>query len=316
MKLVAINACAKINLGLAVLGKRSDGYHELRTVYQSIALADRLEVLVTHGPREVRLETSGFPVPAGRQNLAARAAEAALQELRLRARVSIFLEKRIPPGSGLGGASSDAAAVLRAVLSLSGRELPMGRLLHLAAALGSDVPFFLIGGRALGLGRGEEVYPLPESPRRYCVVFFPGQGMDTAEAYRRLRRPRLTPPSASPTIELFCGAVNESAREEAGSDRRVGPSVPKLANDFEPLLFREFPELARVKRALFEAGAEQASLSGSGSAVFGLFRDRATARAAAELLQARGKQVFLTRTFARREFAAQFPQPGNSAADP
>ncbi|MBF8305659.1 MAG: 4-diphosphocytidyl-2-C-methyl-D-erythritol kinase, partial [Acidobacteria bacterium] len=131
MKVITIQACAKINLGLAVLGKRRDGYHELRTVYQTIALADRLEVRMTPGPRDVRLETSGFPVPAGRQNLAARAAEAVLKELRLQARVSIFLDKRIPPGSGLGGASSDAAAVLRAVLSLSGREVPMGRLLHL-----------------------------------------------------------------------------------------------------------------------------------------------------------------------------------------
>jgi len=315
VKVVAIQACAKINLGLAVLGKRGDGYHELRTVYQTIALADRLEVRVTPGPRAVLLETSGFAVPAGRQNLAARAAEAVLKELRLRARVSIFLDKRIPPGSGLGGASSDAAAVLRAVLSSSTRELPMGRLLHLAAALGSDVPFFLIGGRALGLGRGEEVYPLPESAPRHCVVFFPGQGMDTAEAYRRLRRPRLTPLSASPTIEVFCGAVNASARKEAGSGRGVGHAVPKLENDFEPLLFREFPELARVKRALLQAGAEFASLSGSGSAVFGFFRDRATARAAAQSLRTRGKQVFLTRTIARREFQAQFPRPGNRAVE-
>jgi 4-diphosphocytidyl-2-C-methyl-D-erythritol kinase len=303
VKSVALQACAKINLGLTILGKRGDGYHELRTVYQTIALADRLEVAMNRGPREVRLETSGFLVPAGRQNLAARAAEAVLKELRLQARVSISLDKRIPPGSGLGGASSDAAAVLRAVLSLSGRELPIARLLHLASALGSDVPFFLIGGTAVGLGRGEEVYPLPENALRHCVVFFPGQGMDTGEAYRRLRRPKLTPLSASPTIEVFCGAVNESGRV-----------VRQLANDFEPLLFREFPELARVKRALLKAGAEFASLTGSGSAVFGLFRDRATARVAAQSLRTWGKQVFLTRTMARREFQAQFPRPGNRAA--
>ena len=162
---------------------RPDGYHELRTVFQTISLADRLEVRLSPGRREVRIETTGFEVPTGKSNLAARAAESALAELKLRARVEITLDKRIPPASGLGGASSDAAAVLRAVCLLAGRTLPRtlpeDRLLRLAAALGSDVPFFLYGGRALGLGRGEEVYPLPEGPRLHCVIFFPGEGMGT-----------------------------------------------------------------------------------------------------------------------------------------
>ena len=314
MKQVALKAYGKINLGLAVLGRRPDGYHELRTVYQSIARADRLEVRLTAGPRQVHLETSGFPVPGGRENLATRAAEAVLKELKLRARVLLFLDKRIPPGSGLGGASSDAAAVLRAVLSLSGRQLPLQRLLHLAAALGSDVPFFLFGGRALGLGRGEEVYPLPEGPARHCVLFFPGQGMNTTEAYRLLRRPRLTPLSASPTIELFCSAVNEGARTEARPDRGVSRARLQFENDFEPLVFREFPELAQAKKILQEGGAAVASLSGSGSAVFGLFREYVAARRAAQQLrdgEGRDKQVFLTRTISRREFQAQFPRPGN-----
>ena len=314
MKQVALKAYGKINLGLAVLGRRPDGYHELRTVYQSIALADRLEVRLTAGPRQVHLETSGFQVPGGRENLATRAAEAVLKELKLRARVLLFLHKRIPPGSGLGGASSDAAAVLRAVLSLSGRQLPLQRLLHLAAALGSDVPFFLFGGRALGLGRGEEVYPLPEGPARHCVLFFPGQGMNTTEAYRRLRRPRLTPLSASPTIELFCSAVNEGARGKGGSGRPFDQGSNRLGNDFEPMVFREFPELAKAKKILQEGGAAVASLSGSGSAVFGLFREYVAARRAAQQLregEGRDQQVFLTRTISRREFQAQFSRPGN-----
>jgi len=317
VKQVALKAYGKINLGLAVLGRRPDGYHELRTVYQSIALADRLEVRLTAGPRQVHLETSGFPVPGGRENLATRAAEAVLKELKLRARVLLFLDKRIPPASGLGGASSDAAAVLRAVLSLSGRQLPLQRLLHLAAALGSDVPFFLFGGRALGLGRGEEVYPLPEGPARHCVLFFPGQGMNTTEAYRRLRRPRLTPLSASPTIELFCSAVNEGARGKGGSGRPFDQGSHRLENDFEPLVFREFPELAKAKKILQEHGAAVASLSGSGSAVFGLFRDQAKARRAAQQLrdwEGRDQQVFLTRTIARREFQAQFRALAGRAA--
>ena len=304
MNSVAWKAYAKINLGLVVLGRRPDGYHELRTVYQSIGLADHLEVTLRAGPRRVHLETSGLAVPEGSQNLAARAAETMLEELNLRARVSVVLRKRIPLGSGLGGGSSDAATVLRAISYLSKRTVPAERLLRLAAALGSDVPFFLYGGRALGLGRGEEVYPLPEEPRRCCVLFFPGRGMDTVEAYRRLRRPRLTPLAASPTIELFSSRVNE-----ARGNRWSGPGHHGLENDFEPLVFREFPGLARVKETLRQAGAEVATLSGSGSAVFGLFQNYSTARRAAQQLRGQSGRVVLTRTISRREFQAQSVRP-------
>jgi 4-diphosphocytidyl-2-C-methyl-D-erythritol kinase len=252
VKRIVLKARGKINLGLAVLGRRQDGFHELRTIFQTISLADLLEVRLSPGRREVRLEVTGFEVPTGKSNLAVRAAEIALAELKLRARVEITLEKRIPPASGLGGASSDAAVVLRAVCLLAGRRLPGNRLLRLAAALGSDVPFFLYGGRALGLGRGEEVYPLPEGPRCHCVVFFPAEGMSTAEAYRRLKRPPLTPQTAGPrikkidwrqreSIEQFCGAVNESAESSSGAKRLRGGSYSKVGNDFEPPVFRKFP---------------------------------------------------------------------------
>ncbi|MBI3933682.1 MAG: 4-(cytidine 5'-diphospho)-2-C-methyl-D-erythritol kinase [Acidobacteria bacterium] len=294
MRSIALKACAKINLGLSILGRRADGYHELRTIYQSISLADRLEIRFTRGTAGVRLDaTGGYRVPAGRQNLAVRAAEAALQELGLRRQVIISLDKRIPPSSGLGGASSDAAAVLRAVVHLSGKRLPPHRLLHLAADLGSDVPFFLLGGRALGLGRGEEVYPLPEMPRQHVVILWPGEAMNTAEAYRLLDiardRPRLTAVRTRPTIELFCGQAARSA-------------VPILANDFEPLLFRRLPRLAEAKRVLLLRGAEMASLCGSGSALFGLFPDAAKARRAAQELESTGATVFLARTVSRKEF--------------
>jgi 4-diphosphocytidyl-2-C-methyl-D-erythritol kinase len=238
----------------------------------------------------VGLETSGFAVPAGQENLAVRAALAMRKELRIRRGIRIVLKKRIPPGSGMGGASSDAAAVLRAALSLSRQSLPGERLLHLAAELGSDVPFFLIGGRAIGVGRGEEVYPLPEPPRRSVVILFPGDGMSTAEAYRLLQRPRLTASGARPTIELFCG-------------RAVEGGAPQLANDFELLLFERLPQLARAKRHLLQHGAESASLTGSGSALFGLFEDPAKARRAADALRNLGAManVFLARTISRRE---------------
>ena len=305
MRSISLKAYAKINLGLAVLGRREDGFHELRTVYQAISLADDVAVSLARSPAEVAVELSGFAVPGGEQNLAVRAARVMQKQLELRSGIRITLNKRIPPGSGLGGASSDAAAVIRAVLSLSGKSLPPERLLHLAAGLGSDVPFFLLGGRALGVGRGEEVYPLPELPRRHIVIFFPGEGMSTAEAYGLLRRPRLTAPSTQPTIgvaigsaiELFCGNVWTSDNRLSTSDDAV------FKNDFEPLLLRRLPQLAKAKRALLKCGAVGAALTGSGSALFGVFDDLAKARRAIQTLEQSSATVFLASTLSRRQFA-------------
>lgn len=300
MKSVTVKAFAKINLGLSVIGRREDGFHELRTIFQTISLADELEVTLAAGRGGVRLEASGIAVPGGKENLAVRAAEAAAREWKLSGRVLLRLRKRIPPGSGLGGASSDAAAVLRALRYLSGKTIPAARLFGLAARLGSDVPFFLLGGRALGIGRGEEVYALPEGLRRWCVIVFPGAGMDTAEAYRRLRAPLLTASAARPTIELFCAQANNA--DAAGSGG--------MGNDFEPVVFSLFPALGEAKRVLLRSGAEVAALTGSGSAIFGWFRDGAAARKAARRLDRRDRQggegVFVARTVSRREFEKQW----------
>lgn len=294
MKSVELNAYAKVNLGLAVMGRREDGFHELRTVYQSISLADHLEVKLAPGAPAVHLESSGIAVPEGRQNLAVRAAEAVLEELKLKRRVWLRLHKRIPAGSGLGGASSDAAAIIRALLYLSGKALPKDGALSLAASLGSDVPFFLFGGRALGVGRGEEVYPLPEGPRRWCVVVFPGVSSSTPEAYRRLHAPLLTSRRADHNIDLFCSKINGAAWDQ-------------LENDFERVVFPTVPELAGVKKTLLRRGARMAALSGSGSAVFGIFSEPRQAREAVQQLQKPGRDVFLARTVSRREFQAQLP---------
>ena len=285
---ISLRAYAKINLGLAVLGRRADGYHELRTVYQSISLADELRVSLLPGSG-VSLATSGIEVPTENENLAARAAAAILTELKLRQRVAIALRKRIPPGGGLGGGSSDAAAVLRAVLFLSGKKLPPDRLVHLAASLGSDVPFFLLGGRALGIGRGEEVYPLAEGSRQHCVLLVPEEGISTAEAYRRLRLPLLATTRAPNAVDLFCGRAGRGEWRELG-------------NSFEKVAFQMLPRLAALKRQLLRAGAEWASLSGSGSALYGMFPGPAQARAAAERLRQPGCRVYAARTVSRREF--------------
>jgi 4-diphosphocytidyl-2-C-methyl-D-erythritol kinase len=164
--------------------------------------------------------------------------------------------------------------------------------LHLAAELGSDVPFFLIGGRCLGVGRGEEVYPLAELPRQTVVALFPGEGVSTAEAYRLLQAPRLTAVLARPTIELFGGAA-------------MGDGARLPDNDFESLILPRFPQLAEAKRMMQRSGARVAALSGSGSALFGLFADRGRAQRAALRIRQLGSQVFLARTISRREFQAQ-----------
>ena len=252
-KSVTVLAHAKINLGLRILHKRQDGFHELRTVFQTISLADRLTIIFTPSSRTA-IAVEGMPdVP---DNLAARAAAAVLAELAFPATVRIQIEKRIPMGAGLGGGSSDAAAVLRALPALAGRAIPMPRLMSMAAPLGSDVPFFLLGGTALGLGRGEELYPLPDLPPLEGVLITPKIHVSTLHAYSAL----------SPTLIDAAGKLasfQESVRQ---------PLVKPLVNDFEPVVFAQHPQLAALKATLLEQGADQALMSGSGSSVFALFK--------------------------------------------
>jgi 4-diphosphocytidyl-2-C-methyl-D-erythritol kinase len=156
-----LRALAKINLDLRVLGKRPDGFHELRTIFQTISLADTIDIAFTPG-RKTSIEVEdnlGIP-----DNLAARAARLALDAMRITGRVEMRIAKRIPMGAGLGGGSADAAAVLLALPVLAGRKVKLPELCGLAEQLGSDVPFFLLGGRAVGIGRGSELFPLPDEP--------------------------------------------------------------------------------------------------------------------------------------------------------
>ena len=273
MREVRIPAFAKINLRLEVLGKRADGYHELRTIFQTVSLHDELRLRVSHRP-EISLSILGN-TPLSREpskkNLVYRAIDALRRALKIQSGVEIELRKTIPAGRGLGGGSSDAAAALLGYLRLTGRTLPLARLLELASTLGADVPFFLLGGRALGVGRGDEIYPLPDIPKLRVLIVSPRDiHVPTLDAYRWLKaRPlTLTKSAANPTLWRFC-ALSWSAQ---GSG---------LSNDFEPPVFRRHPRLAQIKRALLQKGAAEASLAGSGSAVFGVFPSPALARRAA-----------------------------------
>lgn len=269
---VRILAPAKINLGLAVLGRRLDGYHELRTIFQAISLCDRLRL--RHRRRGIRVACAALP-GLGERNLAHQAAEIFLRETGRAGGVEIELTKRIPLGGGLGGGSSDAAAVLLGCCRLFGLRPALGRLQEWAATLGSDVPFFLRGGAALGKGRGEIITPLPPWPQPVSVLICaPARGIATAEVYDRLRAVGLT--SREETFNIL------PARWREGNLHRLGEA---LFNDLEGAAFSLSPALAPLKSLLLGAGAEGASMSGSGSCCFGLFAQDQVAEAARRALQ-------------------------------
>jgi 4-diphosphocytidyl-2-C-methyl-D-erythritol kinase len=286
---IALNAFAKINLGLRILGKRPDGYHEIRTLYQTVELHDNLEVALVPGPDGVDVECEDAAVPSGRRNLVYQACQLWKGARGLKGGIEVRLKKQIPTGSGLGGASSDAAAALLGLERLSGNRLDLVTRLRLAARLGSDVPFFFLGGRVLGCGRGEEVYPLADLPRRHCLVVFPGFSVSTPEAYRKAGV-RLTKRFAAHKMEFF-GVWSRVPLETWGP----------AENDFEQVVFAKWPELGRLKSQLIQAGAETALLTGSGSAVYAIF-DSATRLLRASKSIPASWQAFRTRTLPRAEY--------------
>jgi 4-diphosphocytidyl-2-C-methyl-D-erythritol kinase len=296
MKSVRIPAYAKVNLCLDVLGRRADGYHELRTIFQAITLHDTLELETSRGSR-VDLGIIGDSALAGEpggHNLVYRALDELRRELRLRQGVRAVLTKRIPVGRGLGGGSSDAAAALLGLLRLTGRRLDTARLVEIAAGLGADVPFFLYGGRALGIGRGDEIYPLPDVPRRALLVISPCDvAVPTRDAYRWIAR-RLTKRPDPSKLWRFCALC-------------WSPQGGALSNDFEAAVFPRYSRLVAVKRELLRQGAAGASLAGSGSAVFGIFQNPAKARRAARAFPK--DQVFVCSTLSRAEYRRKMGGP-------
>jgi 4-diphosphocytidyl-2-C-methyl-D-erythritol kinase len=300
MQEVAVPAFAKVNLRLDIVGRRADGYHELRTIFQTISLHDTLHLESIRGGA-IELEIAGNAALASespRTNLVYRALAAMRAELGIARGVRARLEKRIPAGRGLGGGSSDAAAALVGMLRLSRRRIPLARLAEIASQLGSDVPFFLFGGRAAAFGRGEQLLPLPDGPACGVLVVSPRSiSVATRDAYswlalgerRSTRRgtPRLTNRRAASRLIEFC-ALCWSPREAP------------LSNDFERAVFKRHPLLGRIKRELLRHGAADAALAGSGSAVFGVFRNPAQARRAAHWFP--NDEVFVCSTVTRKQF--------------
>ncbi len=295
---VSLDAPAKVNLFLRVLRRRGDGFHELETLFQAVGLSDL--VVVTRMGDELVLEVEGPDLGPTERNLAFRAARAFLEAAGERAGIHIHLTKRIPAGAGLGGGSSDAAAVLRCLAELfpdAARNLDLGRI---AVGLGSDVPFFL--GRstlALGRGRGELLEALPALEERPVVLVLPPVHVPTGPAYGALavqREAGFGPPEV---------------------ERRLGPRLPgswddiavRAHNDFEMVVPLLHPEVARALAALSGTGGRPTLLSGSGAACFGVYPDPTSARAAASGLESElGWPARVTQTLSR------FPEPEVQAA--
>ncbi|MFB3923786.1 MAG: 4-(cytidine 5'-diphospho)-2-C-methyl-D-erythritol kinase [Terriglobia bacterium] len=296
---IRVRAFAKINVGLKILGKRADGYHEIRTVFQTVALHDLLTVTISKRGRGITLVCDEPSIPTGSDNLVYRACGAWKQASGFHGGIRIELIKKIPAGAGLGGASSDAAATLLALERLTGDQLEAAERTRIAAELGSDVPFFLFGGRALASGRGEEIVPLDDLPRRCCLIVFPGFQVSTAWAYGeagRLPGRRLTKGRRALKMDVLGARPLFPLRE-------WGPAE----NDFERVVFARWPELAKLKRQLIRAGAETASLTGSGSAVFALFQSAQKTAQASELVP-RGWQCFHSRTLSGAEYRRRLTQ--------
>jgi 4-diphosphocytidyl-2-C-methyl-D-erythritol kinase len=365
---VTVRSFAKINLGLCIGAPRADGFHDLRTVYQTIALHDIIQVSIERGSGiEVRCEDPR--VPTDQSNTCYLMAAKAMAALRAKGRVLIRIEKRLPVQGGLGGASSNAVGTLLALERALKKQLPGDEKLRIAAEIGSDLPLFLIGGTVLGVGRGEDVYPVPDLPGTPCVVATPEIGVSTPQAFAdsdeiveagafpaddELRSPAQTrasgptlaeanrTPGTRPTqgrrdhrvpsakskltLSSHSDRMNEFSRRlsswlsglpgkagkpvtgvpAGGRGRAESPLLDLvrtgIENDFEQVVFPKHPELREAKRVLEGCGASYASLSGSGSALYGMFPSREAAELAAARLTKQGTPAQATATITRRQY--------------
>ena len=359
---VTARSFAKINLGLRIGPLRADGFHELRTVYQTIALHDVIHVEVQRGSG-IEIRCDDPRVPRDNSNTCYKIVEKAMVPLRARGRVVITIEKRLPVQGGLGGASGNAVAALLALERALKKAVPWPEKLRIGAVVGSDLPLFLIGGTVLGVGHGEEVYPLPDLPSMPCVVAIPEIGVSTAKAFadwdaylatlqkhchsesasageesafkdhnkadssgdksplgmtRSLPRQKLTQATPSDRITELGRALSAWLISQSKTGKVLSGVSPKgggragnplldlvrtgIENDFEQVVFPQYPELREVKSVLLRAGAFYASLSGSGSASYGLFESRITAEKAATRLRNRGVPAQVTTTMTRQQY--------------
>jgi 4-diphosphocytidyl-2-C-methyl-D-erythritol kinase len=312
---ITLPSFAKINLGLRIGPLRPDGFHELRTIYQTIALHDRIHLSVERG-RGIEIRCNDPRVPCDSANTCHKIAERAVEILKVRGRLLIEIDKRLPVQGGLGGASGNAVAALLALEHALKKRLSGPERFRIASEVGSDLPLFLVAGTVLGVGRGEEVYPLPDLPPAPCVIALPEIAVSTPKAFAEWDKLTLSAPSdrmlkSSREISAWLAAVPEGERRRSGVSARGGGRAESplldlvrtgIENDFEKVVFPQYPELREVKGVIERAGACYAWLSGSGSAVSGLFDSSEEATAAVRRLERQGTRAVVTTTLTRRQY--------------
>ncbi len=304
MRRASVRAPAKVNLGLRVVGRRADGFHELESLFVPLELADDLTLeLGGAGVRLAVLGEEGAGVPADARNLAWRAAERFLAEVGAREGVDLRLTKRVPSPAGLGGGSSDAGAVLATLAGLLPGRATRSALEQLALGLGADVPFFLDPHPALVEGIGERIAAQPGVPALDLLLAHPGTGLATRDVYAAHdAHASLTPQNPAPTIRRLLALCEEPGTSPARwlSDEALRALV---WNDLEAAATRLQPRVAELREELTATGARAVGMSGSGPTLYAIYPDRASASAARERVAERGARTWLTRSCASREVA-------------
>ena len=275
------SAYAKLNLYLNVLGKRDDGFHDIESVMQTVSLRDDMEILIGTGEPWV-VDSDRDDVPRNEDNLCWKAAELFFRRIgEDPGGLTIHILKRIPMGAGLAGASTDAAAVLRALDIHYGKILSLDELCTLGAQVGSDVPFCILGGTAIAEEKGNRLFPVLHEPKMFYVICKPQESLYTKDMYEQLDREGI--PTVSDTKKIVNGLRNMNPSQVARN----------LYNVFEPLAIQRVPEIGKIKQQLKQYGALGAQMTGSGSAVFGIFDDFEKAFAACEILHDKYEETFL-----------------------
>ena len=288
---LTVSSFAKINRSLRILGKRDDGFHQIDTIMQTISLHDDL-TFVQRPDDQLLIHCEDQSIPTDHSNLIVKAGLALLDHAASRFGADVYLEKRIPAQGGLGGGSSNAAVALLAFNDLWRLGVKTTTLMSLAARLGADVPFFLLGGTVRAQGIGTELSSLPDGPKSYVIIITPGAKVSTATAYESLKAPSLT-------SQRSVSILSSSFAEPISGDRAQWA----LHNDFEGVIFEIEPEIKRAKTALLDAGAQGSLLAGSGSSVFGIFENEdARERALTNLKSELGWQIFSGETISRAEY--------------
>jgi 4-diphosphocytidyl-2-C-methyl-D-erythritol kinase len=317
-----VRSHTKINLGLSIGPLRPDGFHSLTTVYQTLSLHEWVTVeAYPASTTRISLSSTHPRVPTDGANTAWRMVEGCLERLGLRAEVHVHIDKQLPLQGGLGAGSANAVAALIGLELELKRRLPPPDRLNLATDVGSDVPLFLLGGAVAGVGRGEEVFPLPDIPSYPCVLALPATGVSTPQAYRdwdSLTQHSLTGGTPSDTLTRLSRSIAAAfgephssgvfpLREDRAEDPLLALVRTGIENDFEQVVFPQYPSLGEIKRILvggssMEDAAIYAGLSGSGSALFGLYRTAEGAKAAFERLGRHGVTGLVTSTLPRSDY--------------